>query len=331
MHAKKLVVCGCIAAMALMAGCGGGGDGPTKTQKKVVDVITKKPVNKLPSPSTPTKPAPPNNPGNPPAGLLHDAVYDLYGMGTPYGSTTALTDAGFQNYGGFVEFDGVAPSAGTFSITATDGYSVSSSIQAPRIQSTTSGVIMSAEAGGRLIGVCSPDSQGFTNTLPAFVGILSLNNEWDASVTSANSVDANTALQIIDKHQNEAVEVVGCASANTLAWSRPGTPGTVVLPDDQDPTNWPVRLYLSSSMGVADTETNSESGPVTVDVPGAPWLSPGDLRKALDGVSVTSTGGATVTAKAYALDSMLYVFLTHGAEAGRAATTYVLRYPASLS
>lgn len=327
MLAKKLVVCGCIAAMALMAGCGGGDDGPTKTPKKVVDVITKKPVNKLPSPGASTKPTPPNNPGNPPAGLLHDAVYDLYGMGTPYGSTTALADAGFQNYGGFVEFDGVAPSAGTFSITATDGYSVSSSIQAPRIQSTTPGVIMSAEAGGRLVGVCSPDSQGFTNTLPAFVGILSLNDEWDASVTSANSVDANTALQIIDNHQDEAVEVVGCASANTLAWSAPGTPGTVVVPDDRDPTNWPVRLYLSSSMGVADTETSSSM----VDVPSAPWLSPDDLRKALDGVSVTSTSGATVTAKAYALDSMLYVFLTHGAKAGRAATTYVLRYPASLS
>ncbi|WP_321875328.1 hypothetical protein [Burkholderia cenocepacia] len=331
MLTKKIVVCGCIAMAGALAGCGGDGSGPTKTLRKIVDVVSKKPVQKLPNPSIPTKPTPPNNPGKPPAGPLHDAVYDLYGMGTPYGSSTALADARFENYGGFVEFEGAAPSAGTFSITATDGYGVSSSTQDPRIQSATPGVVMSAEAGGRLVGVCSPDNQGLENTLPAYVGILTLNDEWDASLKPANTVDANTALQIIDKHANEGAEVVGCASANALAWSRPGTPGTVVGPGDSDPKNWPVRVHLSSTQGAADTQVNYEFGPGTVDFDGTPWLTGENLRKALSGTPVKTTTGAAVTATAYILDSSLYVFLTRGKDGDQPATTYVLRYPASLS
>lgn len=306
--------------MGALAGCGGDDGGPAKTAK----VTPAKPVAPPPSPTSP------NNPSD----QGYRAAYDLYGMGAPNGSATPLADAAFEVNGGAIGFTGPAPSVGTFSITATDGYSVASNTQDPRIQSTTPGVVMSADAGGRVVAVCSPDSQGFKNTLPAYVGVLTWNRQWSDYLdptSLAVRTTAGAALGIIDKHQNEGVEVVGCAGPSALAWSKPGAIGTVVDPYGMDPTNWPVRVVLSSANGVANTTPRQyHDGSVSIDAPGTPWLSGGDLALALNGETVKAPTGAPVTARAYRLDTSLYVFLTRGdGGPNNAPTTYVLRYPAS--
>lgn len=136
------------------------------------------------------------------------------------------------------------------------------------------------------------------------------------------------------------MEVVGCAGPSALAWSRPPlAAGESTTIDPWDMTTWPARIVLSANLGVADAAVNGmpvadATGPslLTGSDGETSWLSPGDLRKALDGETVKSASGATVNATAYILDSAFYVFLTRGAEkGGHAATTYVLRYPASLS
>ncbi|HHV7525867.1 TPA: hypothetical protein ACUNF5_007469 [Burkholderia orbicola] len=336
MHAKKLVVCGCIAAMALMAGCGGDDNGPVAKLGKIADVTPKKPVSPLPIPPAPIKPIPPQKPGKPSAPPdAPYAWYDLYGMGTPFGSSNELADASFAPYGGWAIFDKVAPSGGTFSIVESAGFFIASDTKDPRINLLADGVVTSADASGSLIGVCSADTQGYKAALPAFVGILDAENEWGSTLKVASPVDADTALDTINRHWQEGVEVVGCASPTRLAWSKPPlAPGESATLDDGDLTTWPVRVVLSSYVGAADTGVNYPSqGGMTTGVTGAdnktPWLSPENLRKALGGEAVQSTTGAAVTATAYILGSDFYVFLTRGAEKGQAATTYALRYPAS--
>lgn len=347
MFVKKIVAAGsCIALLGLVAGCGGDENTPAVKTGTVAGVTPKKPVRPLPSPSTPTKPTPPKKPGRPdtPPDAPY-AWYDLYGMGTPSGSSSELAGAGFALYGGLATFGKVAPSGGTFSIAQYNGFLVSSDTKDPRINILADGVVTSADAGGSLIGVCSADTQGYKAPLPAFIGILNDENEWGSTLKVASPVDADTALKIIDRHWFDGVEAVGCAGPNALAWSRPPlapapapalAPGESATIDDGDLTTWPVRVVLSSYVGAADTGVNYTSqGVLTTGVTGAdhstPWLSPENLRKALGGEAVKSTAGAAVTATAYILDSALYVFLTRGTEDDKPATTYVLRYSASLN
>ncbi|WP_321876036.1 hypothetical protein [Burkholderia cenocepacia] len=333
---KKIIVCGCIAMAGALAGCGGDGSGPTNTLRKTVDVVSKKPVQKLSNPSIPTKPTPPKKPGRPdtPPDAPY-AWYDLYGMGTPYGSSSELAGAGFAPYGGLATFEKVAPSGGMFSIAQNNGFFVSSDTKDPRINILADGVVTSADAGGSLIGMCSADTQGYKAPLPAFVGILGAENVWGGTLKTASPVDADTALGIIDRHWTDGVEAVGCANANALAWSKPPlAPGESATVVDGDLTTWPVRVVLSSYVGAADTGVSYASqGVLSTGVIGAdnkmPWLSPENLRKALSHEPAKSIDGADVTAGAYRLDSALYVFLTRGKGGGQAATTYVLRYPAS--
>ncbi|WP_334022183.1 hypothetical protein [Burkholderia orbicola] len=300
--------------------------------------MPKKPVRPLPSPSTPTKPTPPKKPGRPDTPPDEPyAWYDLYGMGTSYGSFWELAGAGFAPYGGLATFEKVAPSGGTFSIWQDTGFLASSDTKDPRINILADGVVTSADAGGSLIGVCSADTQGYKAPLPAFVGILGAENVWGGTLKTASHVNADTALKIIDRHWDGGVEAVGCANANALAWSRPPlAPGQSAVFDAEDMASRPVRVALSSYVGAEDIgvnyvfdSTTKTASQITGTDRATPWLTPENLRKALNQEPATSINGAEVTAAAYTLDSTLYVFLTRGKEDDQAATTYVLRYPAS--
>lgn len=336
MFVKKIVAAGsCIALLGLVAGCGGDENTPAVKTGTVAGVTPKKPVRPLPSPSTPTTPTPPKKPGRPdtPPDAPY-AWYDLYGMGTPSGSSSELAGAGFALYGGLATFGKVAPSGGTFSIAQNTGFLVSSDTKDPRINILADGVVTSADAGGSLIGVCSADTQGYKAPLPAFIGILNDENEWGSTLKVASPVDADTALKIIDRHWFDGVEAVGCAGPNALAWSRPPlAAGQSVAIDFEDMASQPVRVALSSYVGAEDIEVSyvGDAFQITGTDKATPWLTPENLRKALSQQPATSINGATVTAAAYILDSALYVFLTRGTEDDKPATTYVLRYSASLN